>query len=94
MNMQRFRQVLAYIEAHPQEWYQFNPRPDCPHCFGAITREMFGTLEENEFLEAVYLKSRIAIQKYLECDENTASWLYNPFRTLDDFRTVARRTFA
>jgi hypothetical protein len=93
MNIQRFRQVLAYIEAHPEEWDQSRDTHEAwarplPHCFGCIAAKLFG-VDSKEFS---FADDRMVVA--LECSQEIASWLYNPERTLDDFRTVARRVYA
>jgi hypothetical protein len=79
MNIQRFRQVLAYIEAHPQEWDQSLHVTKGPCCFAAracrIGRAAYGTT-------------------WLNLTGAEATWVLCESRTLDDFRTVARRPYA
>jgi hypothetical protein len=87
MNIQRFRQVLAYIEAHPEEWNQFRDTDEpAPRCFGCIAASLFGVGD------GCFADEKMVLA--LECSPEMALWLYNPARTLDDFRTVARRPCA
>jgi hypothetical protein len=84
VNIQRFREVLQYIEAHPREWRQVS----CMACF---------------LFHAAKLNGEIGIQLHAEWGHDFLqiplygpmwSWLFDGCRTLDDFRTMARRTFS
>lgn len=81
MNMQRFRQVLAYIEAHPEKWDQGG----FSQCLIAHASRMAG---------ATQIMSRQG-HEWLGLTWGTNDWwFYKHDRTLDDFRTIARRPFA
>lgn len=81
MNIQRFRQVLAFIEKHPERWDQ----RACATCFLAHAARMHGREQHagfgNEFVGVVF-------------QSEEWSWLIDIGRTLDDFSTVARRPFS
>ena len=83
MNLQRFRQVLAYIEAHPEEWNQEN----CNACFLFHAAKMNGELGMrahagfgHDFLD-------------LKQHDEMWDWIISPDRKLDDFRNIARRPY-
>ncbi len=91
MNMKRFRQVLAYIEAHPDEWDQHQPnsiRENGCGCFGAHVRRIWGGDDDSA------MDPLNAIRIHLSTSRAEAAWIWSTARTLDDFRTFARRPFA
>lgn len=81
MNMKRFRQVLAHIEAHPEEWDQVM----CTMCFLAHAAK-------KERGKQITFGSWGA--DWLGLNWQQAHWIFSPHRTLDDFRTIARRPYA
>lgn len=82
MNIERFRQVLAYIEEHPQEWDQASPYK----CFMAHANFIAGDVNPLAPTGSTYLG--------FEDFDKQWYWIFNAARTLDDFRTVARRVYA
>jgi hypothetical protein len=90
MNMQRFRQVLAYIEAHPEEW---NQREWCgSECCFAGHAACFAGVNAKRTTWAGAVAD--VAQEWLGMSAAQFRWLYAEGRTLDDFRTVARRVYA
>jgi len=87
MNMQRFRQVLQYIEARPDEWIQRSTN----RCFIGTTVFLCGAVGDwNDWdLARIWLGIGVSPQDWRLFD-----WISASNRTLDDFRTVARRPFA
>lgn len=81
MNMTRFRQVLAHIEEHPEEWDQRSTW----RCFFAIGNRILNVQRTDLAIEGVEM---------FGVRDQELTWLYSFDRTLDDFRTIARRPFA
>lgn len=90
MNIQRFRQVLAYIEAHPEEWDQ---REWCGTqcCIAGHAMQQSGLAFDDRTWGGVVL---IHARDWLEASPEEANWLFAADRHIDDFRTVARRPWA
>lgn len=84
--MTNFRKVLAYIEAHPQEWKQ----GDCFACFMAHAARMEG---RDQFSGSYSGCDFLGLNEDIGC-RPIAEWIFDADRTLDDFRTVARRVYA
>lgn len=83
MNIHRFRLVLAHIEKHPEEWRQST----VDQCFIGIAAKLSGH-PGSWFAAGVFLGFEWAREHKI------LGWISNGERTLDDFRTVARRTYA
>lgn len=81
MNIQRFRQVLAYIEKHTNKWNQKR----CTDCLIAHACRMHGNEQW-----AFHFKNF----NPLDLSDDEWLWVIDGNRTLDDFRTIARRPFA
>lgn len=85
MNIKRFREVLAFIEAYPHEWNQSG----CYSCFIAHAANMASGYTNHHYSDRVGAD-------FLEVDYYGPlwAWIVRANRTLDDFRTVARRVYA
>lgn len=100
MNMQRFRQVLAAIEANPRHWDQTIWHCDTTHCFAGHAQLLMRGLPADAGFGARYAAGAGSFNveydacKFLEISGDKAEWLFSGARTLDDFRTVARRPYA
>lgn len=100
MNIQRFNQVLAMIEANPAHWNQQFWHCNSSHCFAGFAELECLKLQPRHTIcdvvaarvEAANTAAKtwqVAID-YLELTEEQADWLFLPYRTLDDFRWVRR----
>ena len=99
MNIERFRAVLNHIKLHPEEWDQ-ESYCGSACCFAGHTVAKFGTPDERKYVleddvgfERKFERSYCDIAKsarlLLEINDREACWLFNSYRSLDQFEEVA-----
>lgn len=79
MNVERYKQVLAHIKAHPEEWDQENWE-GVPCCFAGHAQR-FSEAAGNR---ACFTTRQVA-KWWLKVSSNDADWLFNRERTIKDF---------
>lgn len=98
MNVELYRRVLEYIEAHPEEWNQESYcGTSC--CFAGHTIALSGHEEirrddgggwiwRHHFRNDLSRTARYVAEDLLKLPAEEADWLFGCDRTLDDFRLV------
>ena len=88
MNVKNYKMVLDQIEKHPETWYQgswhYCHTCETKHCFAGWAQLLAGENESrmNAFCDAVI---------FLDVTDEQANFLFNPNRTVGDFRWFLTR---
>jgi hypothetical protein len=88
MNLENFNKVLAVIEADPSKWNQGEWHSECgtKHCIAGWSQILAGR-------KANINTVRGDAREFLDLTSFEAEWLFNPRRTIDNFKAVSSGKF-
>jgi len=89
MNAANFAQVIAAIDADPSSWDQVEWHSWCmtTHCFAGHAQILSGVKRG----ETLRLFTQIDALRWLDLKASEADYLFNPSRTMDDFRDFLKQ---
>jgi len=94
MNAENFTQVIAAIDADPSIWDQSEWHSWCmtKHCFAGHAQILSGApFKRRAGGDDLRLFTRSDAVRWLDLKVDEADYLFNPSRTMDDFRDFLKQ---